>query len=72
MLELKHASNGKEFQKNAKEYVINMLGNKRKLHKKNGCYYSKCYCKYYDFNTISEAENSGIDFLKCKICFKEI
>ena len=39
MLELKHATNGTQFQKEAKEYVINMLGNKQKLHKKNYCQY---------------------------------
>ena len=71
MLELKYAPSGKEFQEDAKKYVVNMLGNKRKLHKKNGCLHSCYYSKYYDFNTVNEAEASGIHFLKCQLCFKE-
>ena len=71
MLELKYAPSGKEFQEDAKKYVINMLGKKRKLHKKNGCHYSRCYSEYYDFDTVNEAEVSGINFLKCQLCFKD-
>ena len=70
MPELKYATNGTQFQKEAKEYVINMLGNKQKLHKKNCCQYSKFYAKYYDFDTVEEAEKCGIEFTKCKLCFK--
>ena len=55
MLKLKYATNGTQFQKEAKEYVINMLGNKQKLHKKNCCQYSKFYAEYYDFDTLEEA-----------------
>ena len=70
MLNLKYATNGTQFQKEAKEYVINMLGNKQKLHKKSCCQYSKDYAEYYDFDTLEEAKNYGIEFTKYKLCFK--
>ena len=70
MLELKCANTSMQFQKEAKEYVINMLGNKQKLHKKNCCQYSKFYAKYYDFDTLEEVEKCGVEFTKCKLCFK--
>ena len=70
MLKLKNATNGTQFQKEAKEYVINMLGNKQKLHIKNGCPHAKCFSKYYDFDTLKEAEKCGVEFTKCKLCFK--
>ena len=68
---LKTAENGEDFQKNAKQYVVNMLSNARTLHKKNGCYYARYLTKYYDFETLKDAEGSGIECLKCKKCFKE-
>ena len=71
MLNLKYATNGTQFQKEAKEYVINMLGNKQKLHKKNCCQYSKFYAKYYDFDTLEEVNASGLKFTPCGLCFKE-
>ncbi len=71
MAVLKYATSGPEFQHDAKEYVVNMLSNARKLHKKNGCYYAKCFAKYYDFDTKEEALASGIEFTACKRCFKE-
>ena len=61
---------GKDYADNAKDFVINMVSETRTLHKKNGCYYSHHLSKYYDFNTLEEAENAGIDFLKCRICFQ--
>lgn len=72
MLILKYATNGTQFQKEAKEYVINMLGNKQKLHKKNCCQYSKFYAEYYDFDTLEEVKNCGFEFTKCKLCFKGV
>ena len=71
MLKLKYATNGTQFQKGAKEYVINMLGNKQKLHKKNCCQYSKFYAEYYDFDTVEEANASGLKFTPCELYFKE-
>lgn len=68
---MKYAASGPEFQRDAKEYVINMLGKKRKLHKKDGCQHSKCYAKYYDFDTEEDAATSGIAFTYCEICFPE-
>lgn len=68
---MKYAASGPEFQRDAKEYVINMLGGKRKLHKKNGCQFSKCYSKYYDFDTKEDAYASDIAFTPCEICFPE-
>ena len=67
---LKTATNGAQFQRNAKKYVINMLGKKRKLHKKNGCYYAKCFSEYYDFDSFEEARASGLEFTQCRKCFK--
>lgn len=66
---LKHATGNNDYQRFAKEYVINMLGKKRKLHRKNGCQYSKHYSKYYDFDSIEEAEASGVAHTKCELCF---
>lgn len=70
-MELKCATTSMQFQEEAKKYVINMLGNKQKLHEKNCCQYSKFYAKYYDFDTVEEAEKCGVEFTKCKLCFKE-
>lgn len=63
---------GKYYESEAKEYVINMTSNARTLHRKNGCYYSHHLSKYYDFDTLEEAEQSKVEFLKCKICFGEV
>ena len=52
---IKYAKNASDFQENAKDYVINMLGNRRKLHKKNGCPHSRMFDKYYDFDTYEDA-----------------
>lgn len=71
MPEMKCATTGPEFQRDAKEYVINMLSGARKLHKKNGCHYAKCFAKYYDFDTKEEAYASGIEFTTCRLCFKK-
>ena len=69
---LKTAENGEDFQKNAKQYVINMLSNARTLHIKGSCRYARYFAKYYDFDTLEAAESSDVEFLKCKLCFKEI
>ena len=69
MSALKHATGNNDFQQFAKEYVINMLGKKRKLHRKNGCQYSKHYSKYYDFDSIEEAEAIGVAHTVCELCF---
>ena len=66
---LKETSRDFDFQKEAKEYVINMLGKRRKLHKKNGCQFSFIYHKYYDFDSVEEAEQSGIAYTLCEVCF---
>lgn len=71
MPELKTACHVSEYKRDAKEYVINMLGKKRKLHIKNGCCHSKCFFEYYTFETLEEVEASGIEFTKCRICFPE-
>lgn len=68
---LKLATTGEQFQNDAKDYIINMLGGKRKLHKKNCCHYSYFYAKYYDFETEEEAYASGIEFTTCGLCFKK-
>ena len=66
---LKYATGNNDFQQFAKEYVINMLGKKRKLHRKNGCHYSHHYSKYYDFDSIEEVKASGIAHTDCELCF---
>lgn len=47
-----------------------MVSNARTLHKKNCCYYSEFLQKYYDFDTIGEVENSGLNYVKCEKCFE--
>ena len=71
MENLKYSSNGEQFREEAKDYVINMLGKKRKLHKKYGCQWAKDFTEYYDFNSKEEAKESGIAFTYCEVCFKE-
>lgn len=66
---MKHAENTTDFQTNAKDYVINMTSGARKLHKKNGCYYSHTLDKYYDFDTYEQAKASGIGHTDCELCF---
>lgn len=68
---IKHSKNATDFQENAKDFVINMLGNKRKLHKKNGCYYAHMLEKYYDFDTYEQAKESNIEHTDCQICFRK-
>ncbi len=68
---LKYAKNGEQFRKEAKEYVINMTGEKKKLHRKCGCYWSRYLHKYYDFNNLHEAKNSGVESTLCGYCFKD-
>ena len=68
-MESKSAKTEAEFQEEAKEYVLNIQNNNKKLHKKNGCRYSKWIKEYYDFDTLDEIENSNIDHSKCLYCF---
>lgn len=69
-MELKIASNEKEFQENAKEYVINMTSRSQKLHIKNGCRFSKWLWNYYDFDSLADAKNCGVESTRCQLCFK--
>jgi len=68
MPEMKYATTGPEFQRDAKEYVVNMLGGKRKLHKKNGCQHASFFAEYYDFDSKEDADESGIEFTICGHC----
>lgn len=68
---LKTATNAEQFRREAKDYVINMLGGKRKLHKKCGCPQSQTCYEYYDFDTPEEAYASGVEFTTCGLCFKK-
>lgn len=68
---LKTTTNGEQFRREAKNYVINMLEEKRTLHKKGCCQFSGFYAKYYDFDTEEDATASGIAFTPCELCFKE-
>lgn len=70
-MDIKHAKGRTDFQKKSKKFVINMMKNSRPtLHIKNGCYYGEALEYFVDFDTYEEAEKSGIDFVKCKNCFK--
>lgn len=74
MAETKIAHTGIEFQNDAKKYVINMVGGKRKLHIKNckSCPHSGCHYEYYDFDSYEEVMASGIAFTKCGHCFNAV
>ena len=67
-MELKKANGKEQFQMEARAYVINMLGNRRMLHKKNGCKDSTLLHKYYDFDCLEQAEI--VEHIKCRQCFK--
>ncbi len=69
-MELKTASNGEQFKKEAKKYVINMRGRKKKLHIKNGCYWASFFTEYYDFDNLSDAKNCGVESTLCEKCFR--
>ena len=70
-MQMKEASGAKEFQENSKEYFINILGGRRKLHRRDGCPNTKCVHKYYDFDTYDEAKASGIPHTDCGHCFRK-
>lgn len=66
---MKKASCGEEYQKMAKEYVVNMVGNRKMLHKKNRCYHSKFLYEYLDFDSFEEAETMFPKVAICQKCF---
>ncbi len=70
-MEIKIAHSKKEFDTNAKEYVMNMTKNIRTLHKKNNpnCYYSKCFYEYVDFDNLEEVKKFPKTYRKCENCF---
>ena len=68
-MEFKKSINKQHYEENAKNYVINMKNDSRKLHKKNSCPHSKFITEYYDFDTLEQAENANITFTKCRNCF---
>jgi uncharacterized lipoprotein YehR (DUF1307 family) len=68
-MKIKIANCGEVFQDEAKKYVVNMQGNRRMLHIKNGCYHGEFLYKYIDFDTLEEAEKYPKNFAKCEICF---
>ena len=73
-MEIKKSSGKSDFQANAKKYVINMVrGSKRTMHIKNekSCSWSSFLQEYVDFDSLEEAEASGIAYVECKNCFKE-
>jgi len=60
------------YQSKAKKYVINMMSKgRRTLHIKHGCQFSNYIQYHIDFDTLSNAEKSGVEFLKCKLCFPQ-
>lgn len=68
---LKISQSGQHFQDHAKQYIINMTSDARKLHRKNGCHFAAWFYKYYDFDSIVEAEASGVAYTKCELCFPQ-
>ncbi len=70
-MKLQTAHNVKEYQSIAKDYVINMKGKRKKLHIKNGCYWSRCLELFYSFDNLTDAKNCGVESTLCEKCFKE-
>lgn len=70
-MKVKTASSGEQFRREAKKYVINMRGNKKKLHIKNGCHWASFFSEYYDFDSLVEAKNCGVESTLCGNCFKD-
>lgn len=68
---LKHATNGAIFIEEAKEFVANMEGNKKMLHRKGNpsCPWASFLETYVDFETLEEAENFLPRLSKCQKCF---
>ena len=58
-----------------KEYVVNMMNNRRTLHKNHNtkCYYSSGMYAFIPFNNLAEAElfqkEHNVAFCKCGNCF---
>lgn len=70
-MEIQQAACGKQYQQEAKKYVINMTGKRKKLHIKNGCHWAKFLTKYYSFDTLAEAKNCGVESTLCMNCFRQ-
>ena len=70
-MKLQTALNGKDYQAKAKKYVINMKGNRKKLHIKNGCYWSRFFEEFYSFDNLADAKNCGVETTVCEKCFKK-
>lgn len=69
-MKTKIANCGAVFQDEAKKYVVNMQGNRRMLHIKNGCYHGEFFYKYIDFDTLEEVEKYPENFVECEHCFR--
>lgn len=63
------ANNGSEYQQYAKKYVVNMCRNRKMLHQKNCCYYSKGMYEFISFDDLEEAGNLPFSVAKCQKCF---
>ena len=62
------ASSYKDFKKYSKKYNVNTCSDKRTVHLKGGCYYSKPY-QFIPFDTIEEIEKfEGINNIKFTYC----
>lgn len=65
------ANKAEEYQKDAKKYVINMDGGKKKLHIKNNpsCWHSNRLTEYVSFDTLEEVNELPFSVHKCDKCF---
>lgn len=63
----------RNFEKNHGDYNVNMCGDIRSLHKKDGCYYSKGMYEFIPFQTLEEVKKfeslHRVNFRFCKLCF---
>lgn len=67
---MKIAKTGGEFEREAKPYVVNMLKNRKMLHKK-GCKLAGCLYRYEDFDAFDEALKMFPRVALCQCCFPE-
>lgn len=67
-MEFKNSPTKQHYEKNAKKFVIKR--GSQTLHRKCECRYSQYINEYCDFDTFEEVKNSGLEFNKCRYCFK--
>jgi len=63
------ANTADEYQENVKEYVVNMCKNRKMVHKKYGCYQSRCLFETISFDSFEETKKLPFKVNYCEICF---